>query len=81
MDRRPERMVGVDTAAVGIAGGTTMVSKGAGNIIVMEMTTDNWRSAAPIVFSLFRSLRRPGKRAFLDDIPSKRHISHLDARK
>ena len=54
MDSHRERMVGVDTAAVGIASGTTMVGKGAGNIIVMEMTTDNWRSPAPIVFSLFR---------------------------
>ena len=40
MDSHRERMVGVDTAAVGIASGTTMVGTGAGNIIVKGTMTD-----------------------------------------
>jgi hypothetical protein len=51
MDRHPERMGGVDTAAVGtIASGTTMVGKGAGKIVVRGTITENWRSLAPVDF-------------------------------
>jgi hypothetical protein len=32
-------------------------------------------------FQFISALRRPGNRAFVDDIPSKHHISYSDARK
>jgi hypothetical protein len=61
MDSHPERMVGVDTVAVGIASGTTTVGKGAANIIVMEMTTDNWRPLRRLfsVYSDAQKVREP----------------------
>ena len=48
--RRASTVIEVDiVATIGtIAGGTTMVGAGAGNIIVTGTMTDNWRSVAPI---------------------------------